>query len=610
MQPVHLADYLSHLTTDNLAQLVRYLPDPQPSDRHLKKMELIDRITNALSNPATLKVVWAGLSESDRASIAEAVNDPATPSVLDGRAYLSKHGYLPKREVAGAGAYGPPRLTELGLFLSAEFAVPLELAEALHTFLPKPPAWAIRVFESVPTSETVIGPNAKPQIVPLTAIQTEAPAVHDVLATLRLIAASKLKLSVSTMTATPDTLKALNAVLAQHEYPNTEGANNLRVGTAIRASGLVTLALAAGWATVSGLNDASLALTERGEAFLAQPSAQVLREGFTDWYKSGLFDELTRTGLHGAANTSAYYATPAPERRVPILKTLARMPAGRWIDVEDFFRATLITGNTFEVERDSGSHLWTGRYGAWNNTRLNDLGSEIYWRVVKCQIMLVMLFEPLACFGAVDIAYLPPRTGVFYLGPKAPVGLGRVVSRYDVLRYIRLTPLGEYLLGKTAVYHVPSVTGPALRVLPNQQIVVTSRLTGTASGHPVLLKFCERVSDDIYQMSRAKTIRTIEKHDMSAEEIVTYLERESGTELPQTVSDLLADIARRATWIKALGEALVFQVSDPALVLELEHDKTLVKLGCRRAGDLLIVTRRHAAAFRKRLRDLGYGVEA
>jgi hypothetical protein len=225
--------------------------------------------------------------------------------------------------------------------------------------------------------------------------------------------------------------------------------------------------------------------------------------------------------------------------------------------------------------------------------------------------MLVVLFEYLAGFGAIDVAYLPPRPSVFYLGWNAIRGqFGAPFSHVEGLKYVRLTPLGAYLLGLTPEYAgAPAPQGPPLRVLPNQQIVLTTRLPGAHEGHPVLSKFCGKISDDVYQLAPERLLKTIESDEMSAAQIAAYLERESGTALPQTVHVLLKDVEKKSGLIEAHGDALVFRVRDNMLAMQLEHDRTLHKLGCRRAGaDWIVVPRAKASAFRKRVRELGFGV--
>jgi hypothetical protein len=126
----------------------------------------------------------------------------------------------------------------------------------------------------------------------------------------------------------------------------------------------------------------------------------------------------------------------------------------------------------------------------------------------------------------------------------------------------------------------------------------------------VLTKFCDRDSDDAYRLSADKLLRLFEAGDMSLADVVAYLERESAAPLPQTVSEMLTDVARRSDLLEPAGEALVFRARDHALALLLGHDRALQKLGCLRAGDdRIVVPKAQAAAFRRRARELGYGIK-
>ncbi|MEO6060391.1 MAG: hypothetical protein ABIQ99_00460 [Thermoflexales bacterium] len=609
MELVSLTRHLDSLAKAALERLGAFVPGAQ-IPRSAPRDVMATRLGQAILEPSALRQFWADLSDLERAAASAAIHDPLTPSILDCGAFLSKHGRLPRRDSRGMSTYfEAATATRAALLFTEEYAVPIELARALLPLAPPPYGPVAQVFDHPPKIETHISDAGTRYDNVLTEVHTEAHAFHDVLATLRMIEAGRLKVNPNTRSPAQATLKALNGALSLPEYPGTEGALTLRADDAIRTYSLITLAIAAGWAAAGG-DGGELRLTERGAAFVRQPDADMLRTGFLAWRDYPGFDEMLRiSGLRGAENAMAVYGTRPSIRRSAVLNTLAQAPAGKWFDVEGFFRATRISGNTFEVEIDYISHLWTGDYGG-ANSRMKDMDGETYWRVVKCQLSLAILFGPLASFGVIDIAYLPPRRGLFYPGLFPPGGLGRVISQHDVLRFIRLTALGEYLLGRSARYAAPVSSGPALRILPNRQIVLGTRLAGTRAGHPVLSKFCDKVSDDVYAFAPAKLIKTIEEGDMSTAEIAAYLERESRAALPQTVRVMLDDVARRSAQVEEAGEASLFRVPDSALALLLEHDGTLRKMGCRRAVDWLVVPAGKTSAFRRRLRDLGYGVAA
>ena len=113
----------------------------------------------------------------------------------------------------------------------------------------------------------------------------------------------------------------------------------------------------------------------------------------------------------------------------------------------------------------------------------------------------------------------------------------------------------------------------------------------------------------MYQFAPERALKTIESGEMSAVEIAAYLERESGTALPQTLRVLLQEIDHKSDRVEAVGEALLFRVGDEALALQFEHDRTMQRLGCRRVGDWLVVPRAKTGAFRRRVHELGFGVK-
>ncbi len=617
MSDFSMSEMLGRHTNFVLSRLMALVPPP-PDSRRLptRKDEMLAWLTRLAREPETLADFWSRLTELERDALAAAVHDPATPGRLDARAFLVKHGGLPRRssDYVHDSALDARSVTRMAVCFTEEYAVPGDLAEALRRLVPSPPDQGVRAWEALPEVEVYVDELGKQTRLPLTAVSTEPHAFHDLLAVLGLIEAGLLKVSPSTQAPVQSTLKAVNAVLSQPEYPGTIGAESLRAAESIRTHSLVSLMLATEWAGVHKQAPGKLALSPEGEAFLRAPSPERLMQALEAWVDDPLNDELLRLdGLHGMSTVAAGAAPPS-DRRIALLNTLCCLPFGVWLDVEDVFRASLITGNHFDVETTSHSQIFTGAYGHWNNAPLGRTDSEVYWRVVKCQVMLVMMFESLASFGLLDVAYLPSNSRVYYKGLHAPSGLhGVACSHCEGLRFIRVNPLGAYLLRQANSYAGPvalQAAGPALRVLPNQQVMLMARRPGSAAGHPVLTKFCDRDSDDAYRLSADKLLRLFEAGDMSPADVVAYLERESGAPLPQTVSEMLADVARRSDLLELAGEALVFRARDHALALLLGHDRALQKLGCLRAGDdRIVVPKAQAAAFRRRVRELGYGIK-
>ncbi len=605
----NLAEILSTYTQASLLNLARLLPEGAAAvERATPKGPLIDQIARSALQAGGLQALWADLTDSEQQVVIEALADPVTPNALDIQRFQRLFGRPPLHQ-NGVPEFNRRLTTPAPIFFDSDCAVPTDVANTLRPFLELPKRPVVALHAAPPATETYTDLRGTPRVCAVTIVTPEQAVFHDALALLRLIEAGRIKVNPNTLTPAQTALKTLNAALELKEYPGTEGGATLRASEAIRTFGLIRIVLAAGLATPDPAADGKLTLTDTGQDLLHGISPSELRIVFDNW-KQGAGDEVLRIGgLHGAATAMAVQGTPPPTRRAAVLNTLARMPVGKWVDVEDFFRAVLAVNPGFRVEADAYSRLWVGAYGHANNSPIGPTDTELYWRAVSCQLILVILFEYAATLGLIDIAYLPPRTGAFYLGIRHPFGIPHAFSQYDVLRFIRLTPLGQYLLRVTDNYAAaPRHAGPALRVLPNHQIVAATRMAGTSAGHPILAKFCDRVSDDVYALSPAKALKTVEKGDMSAAGIAEWLRREAGGALPKTLELALAELGARHGRISAAGSALLFKIDEPVLAAQLEHDRTLVRLGCRRAGDWMVVPKPGVAGFRRRVRELGYGV--
>ena len=90
------------------------------------------------------------------------------------------------------------------------------------------------------------------------------------------------------------------------------------------------------------------------------------------------------------------------------------------------------------------------------------------------------------------------------------------------------------------------------------------------------------------------------------EEIREFLMSRSGEALPETVVQLLNDVAKRTTELHDRGLARLIECADPTLAALIAQDPRTRKY-CMRAGDRhLVVAASLETAFRRALRDVGY----
>jgi hypothetical protein len=182
------------------------------------------------------------------------------------------------------------------------------------------------------------------------------------------------------------------------------------------------------------------------------------------------------------------------------------------------------------------------------------------------------------------------------------------LSRYDGLLYFRLNNLGAWVLGLTGQY-TPSPVEPRqiLKVLPNLDVVATGPLP---PGDQLFLEqFATQTAENVWKIDRPRLIEALENRSRIAQ-IESFLQANSGLDLPQPVSVLLTETAERVSGLQNRGEALLIEAKDPVLAQLIANDGKLRSL-CLLAGEqIIVVPKENEAAFRRNLRQLGYGVPA
>ena len=590
---MNLETYLFGLSNNQLkarAQLVqeKYLPT--------RKADMVRVIVTELMDPQRLRARWAQLDTLAQKAVAAAVHQHG---VLDTSQFAAQYGALPALGAAAPRTslygYSREKATPVALFFYDGWHIPDDLMALLKPVSPLPERYQIPTVSELPNEVDTAGPA------PLQRAETERATLHDWTAALRLIADGQLSVGDKTGLPSASAVHRLaKELLIPDYYPIPAGS---RADDAIRPFGLLVLAQSSSWAKANGTK---LTLTRKGEAWLQQPDVAGLRAACQRWVASDFLDELRRIKLLKGQQARGQRYSPLDSRRNAILQTLAEAPTGRWIRVADFFRALRAWGHDFAIETGSHTRLYIQHqeYG-W----LGSLSGTAYWQLVQGQYTLVVLFEYLAAFGALDLAYVQPEEANYPIGDLWGMDDEPYVSRYDGLQFIRLTPLGAYLLGAVDDYAGPAplAVEPLLKVLPNAQVIVTDREHLAPNDRALLERIGAQESDDVYRLQRALLLAAFES-GITQEAIQEFLQSKSGGALPQTVDVLLQDVQRNSQQLAYVGEAILLQAADAALAQLIVSDRAL-RESCWLVGErLIVVNAAQESMFRRRLKQLGYGV--
>jgi hypothetical protein len=443
-------------------------------------------------------------------------------------------------------------------------------------------------------------------------VETERPARHDLAATLQVVQQGKLAVGTTGLPTLP-TVRLLRERLLLGDYFADAYA---RTDDAIRPVALAVLVQAAGWAKAAGKTGGKLALTKPAQALLARGVvAEDLRAAWEAWLTSDLLDELSRVRAIKGRNARGVHLTRPAERRPKLAAILRACPVGRWVELDELFRYARAGRLGPTVERQLGREDDTGLYLGWSQEYgwLGYQGVD-YWDVVIGSYLRAALWEYAATLGLIDVAYTRPEESPHDFGDLYGMDDEPYLSRYDGLIGVRLTALGAYVLGLAPEYRPPTDAAPerpAVKVLPNLDVVVTDPAALAPVDRAFLDQIAEHTSPGVYRLDRERLLRAAEL-GTTVEQVRQLLARTSGLapdELPQTVGVFLADAERRAGMLRETGRWVALESDDSYVLTELANSSALrgmVRLASVGERMVLLVAEAKETAARRQLKKLGY----
>ncbi len=596
------------LTLDDLRPLAGLVSTDPPK----RKSELAPLFAKVMTNAARVRDLYAGLDATAQRAVRVAAFDPA--GRLDREKFRAWFGEVPRFNDAEPDresrsySYADQRKikpTLLRLFFPRFDFLPTDTRAILREFVPPPEPFAVPTRDAPPESHTLHehvwhDKNRKLEEweEPVRVRETAVAAGADVRTVLRLIEAGKVRVTDKKLVPTEAARQAVAGVLTGGDFYAPEDADESKYDPSfdigIRSFAWPVLVQAGGLAEKSG--DA-LKLTAAGKKALTAPPPDVLRRLWAAWLKSRAFDEFARVDAikgQGRARMSA-----AAGRRAILVEGLVACPVGRWFAVEDFFRLLRATGREFSVAHDVHELYIAEHY--YGNLGYDD---EHAWEQLQGRFTLAFVFEYAATLGVVDVAYVPPQGVRHDFHGRWGADEFSCLSRYDGLLFLRVNPLGAWLLGVAEEYRPAAPTrSEVLRVLANLDVVAARDLP--ASDRLVLERFADPATEGVWKLSATKVLGVIEQGG-SVDELEQFLASRTTGELPGTVTTFLADLWAKAGRLTDAGAARLIACADEHVAAELAADRQL-KGKCLRAGDRFVVVREaDLEAVRKVARKLGY----
>ena len=559
----------------------------------------------------SLRRLWDELDESQKFAVSEVLY--SVDGGFNPDRFKAKYGTLP----AGWSSDSSRQNASLRLFLhpadrypDSPLIIPSDLAKRLLPFVPPPPEVTLTALDELPETverplERYLPEGAEPTCdrVELIRREMERAAPRDLLAVLRLIDRGRIAVSPKTRRAAAAAVQRIAEVLDGGDFfdpteKKTQGWE--QVAGPVKAFAWPLLVQAAKLAEPHG---SKLALTKAGHIALGKPPAETLRRLWERWMKNTLFDEFNRIDeVKGQQRGKGRHAmTAASNRRPVIAEALARCPVDRWVQYDDFVRFMLASSFDFSVTRDPWLlYIADPNYGSLGYAEHHD------WDILEGRYLLCLLFEYAATLGLIDVAYADPKGARSDYWDMWGADELEYLSQYDGLEYFRLNSLGAYCLDVASTYEPD--TAPARRTLavfPDLRLHVR---TGLSPDENLMLEtYANAESDDVWRLDRDKILAAFEDGH-APDELREFLAVRDDQPLPETVEGFLRNVERSARALRVQGPALLIECTDAEVAARLATDKRTTKL-CLRAGERhLVIRTKSERAFRKAVRELGYGM--
>lgn len=573
-------------TVDTLKQFYTAFFGARP--KQPRKAEIIQALAAGFADPAQLNAHWQTLGELEQQLIQECIF--TYHGRVDRRRFTAKYGQMPEKpKTTGRRSFYYFNKSDLpdsvALFFYpadssyGEKKIPDALITLLKPMITPPVA---------DTLDAITLPDPLPA--DCTLKQREVLALNELSALLILLQNKQLKVGEKTGLPSGATLKKV-----------AKEVNEYYQASSCREAPGMEFMVSYGWTQLIGN---SPYCKQSGTTLLparkttGQP-AEIIKSLWEHWIKNRKQDEFRRIdNIKGQNGKGKRYFTDPFERRQAIISALQECPPNQWITFDSLSRYMFVTGSPLVVTTEPEYlYLYDPNYGMLNKS----------WSLIESRYLRCFLVEYAATLGLIDVIMAPPETVNMDNDRTWGTDDMDCLSRYDGLRFIRLTSLGAFVLGLSDNYQ-PSTTSASqtpLTIHRKGRIVFVAQPTPWE--RQFLARYAEPDQETVWQLSNRKIIETLQVGG-SVDEIKQFLlTRETQPFLPEDCESFLNSAAGNIDGVKFKSEALIFTCKNQAMAELISNDKVLARF-CQRLDELQIVLPKNKEKqFRDGLYTIGIG---
>jgi hypothetical protein len=206
----------------------------------------------------------------------------------------------------------------------------------------------------------------------------------------------------------------------------------------------------------------------------------------------------------------------------------------------------------------------------------------------------------MATLGLLDIAYSKPDSTTF---------TQTYNSDYDGVEYIKITPLGEFVLGLKKEYAANSSTAGGNLIFSEDSLIILAE--GDISLYEILLKnYAEKITESRFRITNQSFLKDCKSKKELKQKIDIFRQTVS-KKLPLNWELFLLEIESKSNLFKEQNNIIVYQIpaQDRDLQRLIAQDKIFKELVIKAESFFVLIKKENLAKFKSRMKDFGFMID-
>ena len=289
-----------------------------------------------------------------------------------------------------------------------------------------------------------------------------------------------------------------------------------------------------------------------------------------------------------------------------LLKLLKTLPLSQWISVENMVQYIIYRDIYIEVIDKTGARgeLYFNKKYKTSFGYSYDRASTVkyFTDAVVVPFLKTMMFL-FAGFGIVDIAYDFPKNQILQ-----EIG-HNYLSVFDGLRYVRLTPLGAFIVGLTKKFNITILEEESAKLFLDPK-----RLLITIEGKDPLKilsleKIADKISENCYKVNYQSFLRGCAgKQDINQK--ISLFHTNIAKNPPQIWKEFLEDVLTKINPLVKKQKMSIFKLQqNKELISLMASDEVLKQSILKAEGYHILIASENIEKVVKRLKEFGYFID-